>query len=248
MRLSAYNEGSMHNIVYLLTDGPRKIRSIPEEFVMRQLSGDEVLRNVTQPLPLRIIGGTVTDLQEWHRQSLVQQRNPTPHNGFAKELFASDLLAVKTDRLSHPHEEDEKMLLRIGEHLGLRGPVIDKLNLAFLDAQREKALKDSLDDAEEDDAHGHRRRLSPRGGRRTEPDLRRVPHAGPAELPRILRCQEPKARRPERRHARARPGQVAPQAQAGGGSLGAMFLGAVAVLMVAGGLVGLSRSRPIDER
>src|SRR5262245_53618934 len=31
MRLSAYNEGEMHNIVYLLTDGPRKIRSIPEE-------------------------------------------------------------------------------------------------------------------------------------------------------------------------------------------------------------------------
>jgi hypothetical protein len=58
MRLSAYNEGTMHNIVYLLTDGPRKIRSIPEEYVVRQLTGADLFRNVTQPLPLRIIGGT----------------------------------------------------------------------------------------------------------------------------------------------------------------------------------------------
>src|SRR5262245_5703143 len=54
MRLSAYNEGEMHNIVYLLTDGPRKIRSIPEEYVVRQLTGADLFRNVTQPLPLRI--------------------------------------------------------------------------------------------------------------------------------------------------------------------------------------------------
>src|SRR5207253_2638516 len=130
MRLSAYNEGEMRNIVYLLTDGPRKIRSIPEEYVVRQLSGADLFRNVTQPLPLRIIGGTEADIQDWQRQSLPQQRNPAPHNGFAKELFASDLLAVKNGRLSHPFEEDEKMLLRIGENFGLRGPEIDRLNLA----------------------------------------------------------------------------------------------------------------------
>src|SRR5882724_7231149 len=146
MRLSAYNEGEMHNIVYLLTDGPRKIRSIPEEYVVRQLTGDELVRNVTQPLPLRIIGGTEADIQDWQRQGLPQQRNPAPHNGFAKELFASDLLALKNGRLSHPFEEDEKMLLRIGENFGLRGPDIDKLNLAALDKEREKAVKDALDD------------------------------------------------------------------------------------------------------
>src|SRR5207248_3649465 len=44
------------------------------------------------------------------------------------------------------HEEDEKMLLRIGENFGLRGPEIDKLNLAALDTQRDKAVKDALDD------------------------------------------------------------------------------------------------------
>src|SRR6185312_7007333 len=96
--------------------------------------------------PLRIIGGTEADIQDWQRQCLPQQRDPRPHNGFAKELFASDLLAVKSGRLSHPHEEDEKMLLRIGENFGLRGPDIDKLNLAALDAAREKAVKESLDD------------------------------------------------------------------------------------------------------
>jgi hypothetical protein len=146
MRLSAYNEGTMHNIVYLLTDGPRKIRSIPEEYVVRQLTGADLFRNVTQPLPLRIIGGTEADIQDWQRQSLPQQRDPVPHNGFAKELFAGDLLAVKNGRLSHQFEEDEKMLLRIGEHFGLRGPDIDKLNLAALDKEREKTVKDALAD------------------------------------------------------------------------------------------------------
>ena len=146
MRLSAYNEGTMHNIVYLLADGPRKIRSIPEEYVVRQLTGADLFRNVTQPLPLRIIGGTEADIQDWQRQSLPQQRDPVPHNGFAKELFAGDLLAVKTGRLSHQFEEDEKMLLRIGEHFALRGPEIDKLNLAALDKEREKAVKDAVGD------------------------------------------------------------------------------------------------------
>jgi hypothetical protein len=146
MRLSAYNEGELHNIIYLITDGPRKIRSIPEEYVVRQLTGEDLFRNVTQPLPLRVIGGSEADIQDWQRQSLPQQRDPAPHNGLAKELFASDLLAVKNGRLSHPFEEDEKMLLRIGENFGLRGPEIDKLNLAALDKEREKAVKDALAD------------------------------------------------------------------------------------------------------
>ena len=60
--------------------------------------------------------------------NLAQRRNPTPHNGAAKVLFAADLQAIKEGRLSHPHEEKEKMLLRIGERLGLRGPDIDKFN------------------------------------------------------------------------------------------------------------------------
>jgi hypothetical protein len=146
MRLSAYNEGELHNIVYLFTDGPKRIRSIPEEYVVRQLSGNDLLRNVTQPLPLRIIGGTEKDIPDWQRQSLPQQRDPALHNGHAKELFASDLLAVKAGRLSHPFEEDEKMLLRIGEHFGLRGPEIDKENLQSLAKEREKAIQEAQAD------------------------------------------------------------------------------------------------------
>ncbi len=146
MRLSAFNAGELRNVVYLVTDGPRRIRSIPEEYVVRQLSGDELFRNLHDPLPLRIIGGTAADIPPYRRQSLVQERNPRPHNGEARELFASDLLAVQQGRLSHPHEEAEKMLLRIGEEFGLRGPDIDRLNLASLQAEREKAANAAVAD------------------------------------------------------------------------------------------------------
>jgi hypothetical protein len=146
MRLSAYNAGELRNVVYLLTDGPRRIRSIPEEYVVRQISGSDLFANLHDPLPLRIIGGTVADLNDWHRQWLPNARNPRPHNGEARELFASDLLAVKQGRLSHPHEEAEKMLLRIGENLGLRGPDIDRLNLASLQEDRAKAADAAVAD------------------------------------------------------------------------------------------------------
>jgi hypothetical protein len=146
MRLSAYNAGELRNVVYLLTDGPRKVRSIPEEYVVRQLPGEQLLRNITEPLPLRIIGGTAADIPAWRRQSLAQERDPSPHNGEARELFASDLLAVKLGRLSHPHEEEEKMLLRIGESLMLRGPEIDQLNLEVLKQQRTKAVAAAVTD------------------------------------------------------------------------------------------------------
>ena len=43
MRLSAFNKGELRNVVYLLTDGPRKIRAIPEEYVVRQVSGIDLL-------------------------------------------------------------------------------------------------------------------------------------------------------------------------------------------------------------
>jgi hypothetical protein len=144
MRLSTFNEGDLHNIVYVLTDNPQKIRSVPEEYVVRQIGGEELYKNVTQPLPLRIIGGTVKDLQPWQTKNLAAERNPVPHNGAARDVFAADLLAVKSGQLSHPHEEKEKMLLRIGESLNLRGPQIDKLNEDALAGEREKIVNKSL--------------------------------------------------------------------------------------------------------
>ena len=125
MRLSAFNEGDMRNVVYLLTDSPRKIRSIPEEYVRRQISGQQLHDNLTKPLPLRIIGGTEADIPQFRRALLKKERDPVPQNGLAKQLFASDLEAVKTGNMSLEQEESEKELLRIGEHFGLRGPEID---------------------------------------------------------------------------------------------------------------------------
>src|SRR5204863_7237748 len=54
--------------------------------------------------------------------------------------------SVKSSRLSDRCGDDEKMLLRIGASSGLRGSEIDKLNLAALDKEREKAVKDALGD------------------------------------------------------------------------------------------------------
>lgn len=144
MRLSAFNEGELRNVVYLLTDGPRRIRHIPEEYVVRQLTGQTLIDNVTKPLPLRIIGGTEKDIPDWQREGLDERRDPTPHNARAKELFAADLLAVSSGNLSLEHEEMEKELLRIGEHFGLRGPEVDADNAAALETMRSKTVDAAL--------------------------------------------------------------------------------------------------------
>ena len=146
MRLSAFNEGDLRNVVYLLTEGPRKIRSIPEEYVVRQLTGPQLVRNLVDPLPLRIIGGTEKDLTDAHRQSLKKERDPYAKNGVAKELFASDLVAVASGNLSLRHEEDEKELLRIGEHFGLRGPQIDTENAKANRKQLDRVVASAMDD------------------------------------------------------------------------------------------------------
>ena len=144
MRLSAFNAGKLRNIVYLLTDGPRKIKSIPEEYVVRQVTGTQLYSHVTQPLPLRVIGGNVSEIPEWQRKGLPTRRNPEPHNGAARDLFASDMLSIRDGKLSLPHEETEKALLAIGEDLGLRGAAVDKLNGAALAEQRKTIVNEAL--------------------------------------------------------------------------------------------------------
>jgi hypothetical protein len=144
MRLSAFNKGDLRNVVYLLTDGPQRIRSIPEEYVMRQISGKQLYKHLTELLPLRIIGGTEKQIPEYRRKTLPKERDPGPQNGAAAELFASDLLSAATGELGLPHEEREKELLRIGERFGLRGPEIDKLNNNTLADEREKTVEKQL--------------------------------------------------------------------------------------------------------
>jgi hypothetical protein len=145
MRLSVFNaKGNSRNIVYALTRGGTKIEGIPESFVVRQIPGTRLMRNVVDPLPLRVIGGTKADLSQFQTSQLATRRNPTPHNGLAKELFGADMLAMQRNRLSSPLEVKEKALLNIGESLGLRGRVIDDLNRTALKSERDRLATKAL--------------------------------------------------------------------------------------------------------
>lgn len=144
MRLSAFNEGEMRNVVYLLSDGPQKVQRLPEGHVVRQLNGAQLRRHLSEPLPLRVVGGTVADISAERWQQLLVERDPRPHNGLAAELFAADLLAAREQRLAHPHEEQEKRLLAVGEALSLRGEELDRLHHTALQAEHEAVVEQAL--------------------------------------------------------------------------------------------------------
>ncbi len=148
MRLSPFNEGDNHQVVYFLTDQPIRFDGLDVAFVKRQVPGWRLLKNVTHRLPIRIFGGTPANVTKQMLESLKPQRDPKPHNGHAKDLFASDLLALKTGKLSLDFEEKEKELLRIGEALDIRGPEIDALHEAHLDVERDLAAQRGLGNLE----------------------------------------------------------------------------------------------------
>src|SRR5438128_1001480 len=145
MRLSPFNEGEKRQVVYYLTDEPVRIDGVGDKFVVRQLTGEQLLHNLLDPLPIRLYGGTEKDLTPQLLASLKAQRDPKPHNGQARDLFASDLLSLSTGELSLDHEEKEKELLRVGEALMLRGPEIDTLHEAELEKSRDKTAEKALD-------------------------------------------------------------------------------------------------------
>ena len=144
MRLSAFNEGELRNIVYLLSDSPQRINNISQKYVVRQIPGSQLYRNLIDPLPLRLIGGNEQDIKKHHLVGLAKRRNPEPKNGAAKRLFAADLLAAGNDQLALPQEETEKDLLAVGEHFGLRGPAIDKLHAETIKADAEQTVRAGL--------------------------------------------------------------------------------------------------------
>ena len=147
MRLATYNDADdRRQIVYALTTEPVKFEGVPESRVVRQVSGDRLKKNVTGPLPLRILGGKLKDVPKDQLEAIRPQRDPAPHNGRAKELFAGDLHAAKTKSLSMPHEEEEKELLNIGERLMLRGPEVDALHSDELAKTRDEISKTALAD------------------------------------------------------------------------------------------------------
>jgi len=144
MRLSVHNSSDLHNVVYLLSDTPSKIRHIPQKFVRRQVSGMKLYDQMTQALPLRIIGGTIDDVSAFRRRGLVAERDPQPHNGVAAELFASDIVAARSRRLESRGEAFEKDLLKINEALDLRGKEVDKDVRQLLFTERRRLVRAAL--------------------------------------------------------------------------------------------------------
>lgn len=144
MRLSAFNPGELHNVVYLLAEEPMRIAQMDPSLVVRQVEGRALFRNVTRPLPLRMIGDQ--PFTEAQRQAYAAQRDPAPHNGLAARLFSADLLATRENRLANPFEEREKALLAVGERLGLRGPGLDALHAQALEHEIGAATEMALGD------------------------------------------------------------------------------------------------------
>lgn len=146
MRLSVFNGGDPHNRVYVLTDGPVRIAGLSTDRVVRQVSGATLISNLRQPLPWQMVGGDDVELSKDQLKELAKLRDPRAHNGFALELFTSDLLAGHTMRLSLPSEAREKRLLAIGERLGLRGSAIDALHHDVLAKNYERQIAAAIED------------------------------------------------------------------------------------------------------
>jgi uncharacterized protein DUF2330 len=139
MRLSAFNGGDLHNVIYVLAEEPVRAANLPQDFVQKQLDGEELYSHVQGLLPYQIRGGTEDDMSPNDWNTLKAQRDPAPYNGVAAQLFAHDLLAYESSELSHTFEEKEKLLLDIGEQLNLRGGRMDAFHSQVLAAERQRA-------------------------------------------------------------------------------------------------------------
>jgi hypothetical protein len=148
MRLSVFNGEGPRNVIYMLTDQPVKIKDVPASLVQLQLSGEQLHKNLTQPIEQVFVGGDPKDVSD-QLPALEPQRDPGLYNGVARDLFAGDLLALRTGALSLAVEEEEKELLNISESLNLRGPEIDGLHGSFMKTQRAIAVDGALDDIKE---------------------------------------------------------------------------------------------------
>lgn len=144
MRLSAFNAGRLRNVVYILAEGPRAIRNIPKKYVVRQVSGKELYRNVTELLPIRVYGGQPHQIPRYRWRYIQRRRQPAQYNGLAKTLFASDLRAVTLRKLVLNHETRKKQLLNIGEALRLRGKNIDSANRKAIQQELAYTVQESL--------------------------------------------------------------------------------------------------------
>ena len=150
MRLSVFNGKDPRNVVYALTDKPMRLNNISESMVLRQVKGEDLHHNLTRPLAVEYTGGTKSEIRkESDIQRISEAREVSQYNGIARDLFASDLLALRKKSLSLSHEETEKDLLRVSEAFGLRGGDIDQLHAEEIKQARSIAVDGSLDDLKE---------------------------------------------------------------------------------------------------
>ena len=150
MRLSVFNGGDPRNVVYVLADVPVRFARVPRETVVRQVDGQRLHRNLTEPLPVTWTnGGDEKQMREADVTRLDQARNPEAYSSKAADLFASDLLAARSGRLSLALEDEEKQLVNISEALGLRGDAVDGYIATVMDEQRGWASEAALDDLKE---------------------------------------------------------------------------------------------------
>ncbi len=149
MRLSVFNGTGPRNVVYMLTDEPVKLADVPSALVKRQVSGEELHGHLTKPLEISWKEGGRSDLADAQWDDLDQLRRPEQYTSVAADLFAADLLALRTGELSLPVEELEKDLLAMSESFGLRGEDVDDLHDDALRLERDRALDGALDDVRE---------------------------------------------------------------------------------------------------
>ena len=141
MRLSAYNPGELHNIVYLLTDGPAACAQLPKEMVTHQIAGRDLLDNMTQSLPADITWQTAEGRktvhvrrgerarlpdqfnQPWFLGQIAQQRDPGAHNAKARDQIAGAQVGDQRRSANHVGASGHQCDLRHTEIAGLHDDV-----------------------------------------------------------------------------------------------------------------------------
>lgn len=119
MRLSAHNPGPTRNRVFALLDHGVRILNLDAETVVRQIDGEDLRRNLLGPTPLRSVGYSSEEaLAQLERLRI--DRDPGPHNGVARALFADDLAAVRHGMLELEFERIQREWLEIDRELGLQ--------------------------------------------------------------------------------------------------------------------------------
>jgi hypothetical protein len=149
MRLSVFNGPDPRNVVYMLADKPVKIEGMPDALVVRQLGGEELHGHLTDPLDVVYHNGTQRDVRDSDQAMIEGMRSADPYLHIARDLFAADLLAARTNTLSLPFEELEKELLAVSEAFGLRGEGLDALHAEALAEAKALAVEGALDDLRE---------------------------------------------------------------------------------------------------